>query len=318
LERKCGGDCVPDQKVDKKRRCAKCFQDQIIALHSCDDIYRKSTFVDDKCSCKKCMDENADIARDLEEKDLGMKVEDFIRISEPYCWHMDSIDAFTGTLAETSLKGGLQGPTNARLMALQFQNLKKGDRFFFTNRYSTTQTNQRGLESVLKNYVKKQSLATVICNNLKSFLLRNKQKWNMKMKLNPFLLESKWERCYKIIKDSHVNFNTIVDAIISGTKKRDTEEECKNTKQCQEKYKSSEYHCLNTHCHFVQQTCFTSEDCEDPSKECVDGKCTTPQNADCKSIGCTKPWHSCKFFGSQVYCVCKYSNDIISKCKRRP
>lgn len=44
---------------------------------------------------------------------------------------MDDIDLFTGGLAETSGHGAIVGPTLTCIIGKQFQNLKRGDRFFF-------------------------------------------------------------------------------------------------------------------------------------------------------------------------------------------
>ena len=44
----------------------------------------------------RCIDEETEKARKLEESDLGIRIEDFVRIGETYCWHLDSVDPFTG------------------------------------------------------------------------------------------------------------------------------------------------------------------------------------------------------------------------------
>ena len=48
------------------------------------------------------------------------------------------IDMFAGALSERPIPGGLLGPTNACILANQFRNLKKGDRFFYENPFSST------------------------------------------------------------------------------------------------------------------------------------------------------------------------------------
>ncbi|KAK3097721.1 hypothetical protein FSP39_012458 [Pinctada imbricata] len=45
--------------------------------------------------------------------------------------HVDDIDLFTGGLTETRLPGTLLGPTFTCILALQFSNYKRGDRFFY-------------------------------------------------------------------------------------------------------------------------------------------------------------------------------------------
>lgn len=50
-----------------------------------------------------------------------------------YCSHVDDIDLFVGAMSEDPVHGGVLGETFACLVGKQFQYLKSGDRFFFTN-----------------------------------------------------------------------------------------------------------------------------------------------------------------------------------------
>ncbi|XP_019617513.1 PREDICTED: thyroid peroxidase-like [Branchiostoma belcheri] len=71
--------------------------------------------------------------------------------------HVDDIDLFVGGLAEESVRGGVVGPTFACLIGLQFQDLRKGDRFWFENSGQFT-------EDQLAE-IKKTSLARILCDN---------------------------------------------------------------------------------------------------------------------------------------------------------
>ncbi|CAH1270789.1 PXDN [Branchiostoma lanceolatum] len=71
--------------------------------------------------------------------------------------HVDDIDVFVGGLAEESVPGGVVGPTFACLIGLQFQDLRKGDRFWFENPDQFT-------EAQLAE-IRKTSLARILCDN---------------------------------------------------------------------------------------------------------------------------------------------------------
>ncbi|XP_019638393.1 PREDICTED: peroxidasin homolog [Branchiostoma belcheri] len=71
--------------------------------------------------------------------------------------HVDDIDLFAGALAEESVPGGVVGPTFACLIGLQFQDLRKGDRFWFENRVQFT-----GAQLA---EIRQTSLARILCDN---------------------------------------------------------------------------------------------------------------------------------------------------------
>ncbi|XP_035666021.1 peroxidasin homolog [Branchiostoma floridae] len=71
--------------------------------------------------------------------------------------HVDDIDLFVGGLAEESVPGGIVGPTFACLIGMQFQDIRKGDRFWFENPEQFT-------EDQLAE-VQKHSLARILCDN---------------------------------------------------------------------------------------------------------------------------------------------------------
>jgi hypothetical protein len=47
--------------------------------------------------------------------------------------HPDDVDLFVGIHHETHLRGAVVGPVQACIAGQQFQNLKYGDRFFYTH-----------------------------------------------------------------------------------------------------------------------------------------------------------------------------------------
>lgn len=68
-------------------------------------------------------------ARTWEDLSREITPEIITRLRQTY-EHVDDIDLFPGGLAETSLHGGLVGPTFACIIAMQFRQLRKCDRFW--------------------------------------------------------------------------------------------------------------------------------------------------------------------------------------------
>ena len=79
--------------------------------------------------------------------------------------NVEDIDAFTGAMSETSVPRGLVGGTIACVLGNQFQNLMKGDRFFFTHR-SKGIGNEKGLPPDLRSYALNRTLTDIICDNI--------------------------------------------------------------------------------------------------------------------------------------------------------
>ncbi|KAJ8322199.1 hypothetical protein KUTeg_000670 [Tegillarca granosa] len=74
--------------------------------------------------------------------------------------HVDDIDLFVGGLTETHKAGGIVGPTFSCIIAKQFSDLKKGDRFWYERI-----NHNGGFTADQLSEIKKVSLAKVLCNN---------------------------------------------------------------------------------------------------------------------------------------------------------
>lgn len=77
--------------------------------------------------------------------------------------HVDDIDLFPAALSEPSLPGGIVGPTFGCILGIQFQDLRKCDRFW----YETPDENI-GFSSDQLREIKKVTLSTILCKNFDS------------------------------------------------------------------------------------------------------------------------------------------------------
>ncbi|XP_015123563.1 chorion peroxidase [Diachasma alloeum] len=95
--------------------------------------------------------------KDLERVTSVSITRNFRRIYET----IEDIDLYSAGLAEKPVVGGLVGPTFACIIAQQFTNLRKGDRFWYENPHSQSSFSLPQLEQI-----RRMSLAKILCKTL--------------------------------------------------------------------------------------------------------------------------------------------------------
>jgi len=86
-----------------------------------------------------------------------------LRMSQLYK-HVDDIDLWTAGIAEYPIQDGLVGPTFACLIARQFVNLRRGDRFWYENAgYPEHEGAQFTIEQL--DEIRKSTSARLVCDN---------------------------------------------------------------------------------------------------------------------------------------------------------
>lgn len=111
-----------------------------------------------KCGLKK-----ANTFQDLGDHVPLEKIQAFQNIYQ----HPDDIDLYVGGLAEKSINGAVVGPTFACIIANQFKELKKGDRFYYENGPSPTAFTLEQLREI-----KKSTMARMMCDNVDISLIQ--------------------------------------------------------------------------------------------------------------------------------------------------
>uniref|UniRef100_A0ABD2XNQ1 Peroxidase n=1 Tax=Trichogramma kaykai TaxID=54128 RepID=A0ABD2XNQ1_9HYME len=99
-------------------------------------------------------------ATSFEDLSREMAPEVIARLRRVYA-SVDDIDLFPGGMSERPLQGGLVGPTFACIIAIQFRQLRKCDRFW----YETDDPNIRFTEGQLSE-IRKTTLSKVLCENM--------------------------------------------------------------------------------------------------------------------------------------------------------
>ncbi|KAG6794565.1 hypothetical protein HZU73_10130 [Apis mellifera caucasica] len=95
--------------------------------------------------------------RDFDDLDKAIPPSTAARFRSVYS-SVEDIDLFTGGIAEKSVKGGLVGPTFACIIGQQFNNLRRGDRFWYEN-----SGKENGFTVEQLRQIRRVTLSQVLC-----------------------------------------------------------------------------------------------------------------------------------------------------------
>ena len=76
---------------------------------------------------------------------------------------VEDIDPYVGGMVEEPVPRGVVGPTFACIISKQFENIKDGDRFFFTHKQRGSEV---GLDTGFRAMIRKRTLHDLMCDNI--------------------------------------------------------------------------------------------------------------------------------------------------------
>ena len=122
-------------------------------------------------------------------------------------------------MAEEPVSGGVVGPTFACIISKQFQNIKEGDRHFFTHKEKYEGV-RGGLPAGLRTMIRKRKLHDIMCDNIPID----------ELPLNIFDISSQKTECLNNNKINFITAAKCLDCIGDNSVKGDCSEFCPGNK----------------------------------------------------------------------------------------